>query len=170
MQIRLDLNIYLCLSKVRSDLILHDFVDIFSYIIVPLMDCFSQEQNPSYSYEQHNLCKGEGDGDNSCLVAEAQGVSGCTGRYGMGSPKALQAPSTIPKSCIIIWFYLLIWYRLFPLWEALVLSMVTWIFCKYILVYLFKTIVRTWRVRGYRYWSWSCVAVCAKCGEGLGSQ
>ena len=125
MQIRLDLSIYLCLSKVHSDLILHDFVDIFSYIIVPLMDCFSQEQNPSYSYEQHNLCEGEGDCDNSYSVTEAQGFSGCTGRYGVGSLEALEDPSTTAKSCIIIWFYLLIWYCLFPLWKALALSMVT---------------------------------------------
>lgn len=37
----------------------------------------------------------------------------------MGLPEALQAPSTTPKSCVIIWFYLLTWYCLFPLWEAL---------------------------------------------------
>lgn len=79
MQIRLDLSIYLCLSKVHSDLILHGFVDIFSYIIMLLMDCFSQEQNLSYSYEQHNPCKGEGDSDNSYSVTESRGVSGCTG-------------------------------------------------------------------------------------------
>lgn len=119
MQIRLDLSIYLCLSKVHSDLILRGFVDIFSYIIVPLMDCFSQEQNPSYSYEPHNPCKGEGDGGNSYSVTESRGVSGCTGRYGVGSPEALQAPSTTPKFCVIIWFYLPICYCLFPLWENL---------------------------------------------------
>lgn len=88
------------------------------------MDCFSQEQNPSYSYEQHKLHKGEDDGRNNYSVTEAQGVSGCTGRYGVGSPEILKAPSTTPNSCIIIWFYLLIWYCPFPLWEALLLSMV----------------------------------------------
>jgi len=66
------------------------------------MDYFSQEQNPSYSDKQHNLCVGEGDGDNSYSVTEAQGVSGCTGRYGVGSPEALRAPSTTPEFCIII--------------------------------------------------------------------
>lgn len=170
MQIRLDLSIYLCLGKVHSDFILQDFLDIFSYIIIPLMDCFSQKQNPSYSYEHRNLCEGEDDGDSSYLVTEEQGVSGCTGRYGARSPEALQAPSSTPKSHIIIWFYLLIWYCLLPLWEALVLSLVTWVFSKYILVYLFKTIVCTLRVRGYCYSSWNCVAVCARCGEGLRSQ
>lgn len=48
-------------------------------MIVPLMDCFSQEQNPSYSYEQHKLHKGEDIGHNNYSVTEAQGVSGCTG-------------------------------------------------------------------------------------------
>lgn len=48
-------------------------------MIVPLMDCFSQEQNPSYSYEQHKLHKGEDVGHNNYSVTEAQGVSGCTG-------------------------------------------------------------------------------------------
>lgn len=71
MQIRLDSSIYLCLSKVHSDLKLHGFVDIFFYIIAPLMDCFSQEQNPSHSYERYNLCKGEGDGDSSYSVTES---------------------------------------------------------------------------------------------------
>lgn len=62
------------------------------------MDCFSQERNPSYGCEQHQFCEGEGDGDNSHPVTEMQVVFGCTGRYGVGSPKALQVPSTTPKS------------------------------------------------------------------------
>lgn len=29
---------------------MHDFVDMLSYIIVALMDCFRQEQNTTYGY------------------------------------------------------------------------------------------------------------------------
>lgn len=46
-------------------ILLDDFLGIFPYIMVPLMNCVSQEQNAGYSSEPHELCEGEGDGGSS---------------------------------------------------------------------------------------------------------
>lgn len=44
MQMRLGLSVYLCLRKMHSDLVLHVFVGVPGYVMVPLTDWFSQEQ------------------------------------------------------------------------------------------------------------------------------
>lgn len=135
---------------------------------LPSIDWISQEQNPSY--EQHNLCRWEGDGNNSYLVTVVWGLSVCTVSYGVGSPKPLQACSTTLKSCIIICFCLLIQYCLLPLWEFLVLSMVTLNILQIHLGLYSQNCCAYLEALWLLLWSWRCLAVCVRCGEGLGSQ
>lgn len=81
--------------------------------------------------------KEEGDGDSRYLRHEEL-LAVLGGWCGLSQ-------STASKSCVI-WIYFLVLYCLFPPWEALFLSMETWMFCKYISVYFLKTILCTWSI------------------------